>query len=236
MHSPNIFALHGFLGSHQDWKMFDIITNPLEIEQETLDFWAWSHAFNTKNTKSNGKNILLGYSLGGRLAMHALLSNPSLWDAAIFISAHPGLTSPTERSARLKNDQRWAQRFLEDPWYILMRDWNNQAVFGGRLPPFPRIESEVDRIKLSRQLTNWSLGNQEPLLNRVSKLSMPLLILAGEHDTTFCSLAEQFEKFATVSIIPNAAHRVPWEQPEKFMSEVQKFCHANSLSLIPTSL
>lgn len=241
MNSPddspsNLFALHGFLGCPTDWKMFDIINHPIEIEHEELDLWAWSHAFNSRITRNTGKNILLGYSLGGRLAMHALLSKPSVWDAAILISAHPGLASSTERAARLKDDQLWKQRFLEDPWDLLICDWNNKAVFGGQPSPFSRLEAEVDRNKLSQQLTNWSLGNQEPLLNRLSKLSIPLLILAGELDTKFCAIAEQFKEFSTVSIIPDTAHRLPWEQPEKFVKEVKKFCHENSLPLISTSL
>lgn len=237
MNSPddspsNFFALHGFLGSPADWNRFDSFNRPVEIKHEEFDLWAWSHAFNSAIKKNSGKNILMGYSLGGRLAMHALLSKPSLWDAAILVSAHPGLTSSTERAARLRSDQHWSQRFVEDPWDVLMRDWNSQAVFGTHPSPFSRLEAEVDRNKLSQQLINWSLGKQEPLLDRLRQLSIPILILAGELDTKFCTQTEQFKEFSTVSIIPDAAHRLPWEQPEKFMKEVQKFCHENSLPLL----
>ncbi|MBA3237799.1 MAG: alpha/beta fold hydrolase [Parachlamydiaceae bacterium] len=235
--SSNLFALHGFLGHPADWKMFDTINIPLSIEQEELDFWTWSRSFNSAIPRNTGQqNILLGYSLGGRLAMHALISKPDLWDAAILISAHPGLDSPIEQTARLKNDQWWAKRFLEDPWDPLMHDWNTQAVFGGRPSLFSRFESAFNREKLSKQLINWSLGNQELLLNRLSKLPLPILVLAGELDPKFCAIADQFKDFATVSIIPDAAHRLPWEKPKKFMKEVNKFCHENRLPLISANL
>jgi 2-succinyl-6-hydroxy-2,4-cyclohexadiene-1-carboxylate synthase len=222
-----LFALHGFLGHSTDWKMFHEIHHPIEIMNENLDLWAWSHAFNKTITRSSSKNILLGYSLGGRLAMHALLSKPSLWDAAIFISAHPGLTASSERIVRQKHDQEWAQRFLTDSWSLLMHEWNTNAVFGGRPFPFSRTEKEFNREKLSQQLVNWSLGNQDPLFDRLKNLPIPMLFLAGELDSKFCGVAEQFKEIANVSIIPDAVHRLPWEQPEKFMQEVKKFCSAN---------
>lgn len=155
--------------------------------------------------------------------MHALLLSPEKWDAAILISAHPGLTSAEERTVRLEADLKWAERFLNDPWDQLMRDWNANPVFGGHPFPFSRDKGAFERKKLALQLTNWSLGNQEPLLPRLKQLDIPLLILAGEQDQKFCAIAEQFQSFAQVSIIPEASHRVPWDQPDKFINQIKNF-------------
>lgn len=155
--------------------------------------------------------------------MHALISNPTLWDGAIFISAHPGLSSEAEQAARQKNDQQWAERFLAEPWGKLMHDWNANPVFGERAFPFPREEKQFDRKKLAQQLVNWSLGKQEALLPQLRKSPTPMLILAGELDLKFRHLADQFREFAKVSIIPQAVHRVPWDQPKKFTEEIIKF-------------
>lgn len=222
-HSYQLYALHGFLGCSSDWRMFDFITLPVAIEREELDCWSWSRVFNGTVHKNRGKNILLGYSLGGRLAMHALISNPELWDAAILISAHPGLSNRPEREMRLEIDQKWAQRFLVDPWERLMSDWNSNAVFAGHPLPFSRIEHQFNRNKLAQQLINWSLGNQEPLLNHLKELSIPMMFLAGERDSKFCELAEQFRAFSKVSMIANAAHRLPWDQPKAFTATVKQF-------------
>lgn len=219
----NLYALHGFLGLSTDWDAFDMINHPVKISHEELDFWKWGHHFASTIKKEGRKNILLGYSLGGRLAMHALLSAPTLWDAAIFVSAHPGLASEEERAARLKADIRWSERFLVDPWDILMRDWNANPVFGSHQFPFPREEKDFDRTKLSKQLLNWSLGNQDSLLPQLEKLSIPLLIVAGEQDKKFCAIADDFKVFSKVAIIPDAAHRVPWDQPDKFINQIKNF-------------
>lgn len=219
----HLFALHGFLGNPTDWQQFPMIDQRMKIEHEDLSFWAWTNQFNAGLPKKESKNIILGYSLGGRLAMHALLSNPDFWDAAIFISAHPGLINPQERALRLQSDQKWAERFLVDNWENLMRDWNANPVFGGRNQPFIKEERNFDRKKLALQLVNWSLGSQQPLLSNLKELRKPMLVLAGLQDTKFCLVADQFRDFAQVEIISESAHRVPWDQPIEFQNQINQF-------------
>ncbi|MBA3602997.1 MAG: alpha/beta fold hydrolase [Parachlamydiaceae bacterium] len=218
-----IHALHGFLGLPSDWTMFNFIDCPMQINHSELDFISWSQLCNSEVTLSSGKNILLGYSLGGRLAMHMLLSAPSLWDAAIFVSAHPGFDCDRDRASRVASDQKWAERFLDEPWDELMCAWNENAVFGGVPLSLRRNEKDYDRKILAQQLSRWSLGNQEYLLERLKKLSIPTLYIAGQQDKKFTALAEKFKDVGSVSIIPEAAHRVPWDQPEKFTAEINQF-------------
>jgi 2-succinyl-6-hydroxy-2,4-cyclohexadiene-1-carboxylate synthase len=218
-----VHALHGFLGQPSDWAMFDFIDHTIELNHSELDFITWCQRYNDcRVSHAANKNILLGYSLGGRLAMHLLLSAPTLWDAAIFVSAHPGLDSDHARASRLLSDQKWAMRFLEDPWDELMCAWNENSVFGG-FPSLPRSERNYDRNILAQQLTLWSLGNQEFLLERLKELAMPTLYIVGEQDKAYLGIAEKFKEFSKVSIIPDAAHRVPWDQPEKFTTQINQF-------------
>lgn len=220
----NLYALHGFLGLYSDWNPFSWINHPVVLTHESLNFRDWANNFNASIANAlDCKNILLGYSMGGRLAMHAALSSPTHWDAAIFISAHPGLTSPEERSARLREDEKWAERFLHDPWEILMRDWNSNPVFGTHPFPFPREEKLFNRKQLAGQLVKWSLGNQEPLLEDLKKLTIPTLYIAGALDTKFCTLLDPLKTVSQVSIIPEAAHRVPWDQPSTFTNQINNF-------------
>lgn len=220
---PQIFALHGFLGSPKEWHPFPFITHPIELSNENLNFQQWSTAFNKSIPESKEKKFLLGYSLGGRLAMHALLSTQDKWDGAIFISAHPGLETAREREKRKKHDLKWACRFQSDPWKLLMHDWEQNPVFAGKKPANERAEDSYDRKKLFLQLTNWSLGYQSPLLKRLQQLQTPMLVIAGEEDTKFCSIARKFSSFSQTAIVPNAAHRVPWERPQIFSEIVQAF-------------
>lgn len=219
----HLYALHGFLGSANDWKLFDCIDHPIGIGREELNFWEWSEAFNSTIKTDPAKNVLIGYSLGGRLGMHVLLSNPSLWSSAIFISAHPGLSSSEEKAKKRVSDQVWANRFLKEPWDILIQNWNNNPVFAGKPYAMPKEEKDYERDKLAKQLVNWSLGNQDFLLGQLSRLSIPILFVAGELDQKYCKIAEQFRDFAEISIFPEAGHRVPWEQPVFFETKVNEF-------------
>lgn len=219
----NVYALHGFLGLPSDWDPFPFVTHPVRLEQETLSLRAWGQYFNHSTPRAVQKNILLGYSMGGRLAMHAIVENPSQWDACVFVSAHPGLSSENERTLRLQADLSIAHRFLKDPWESLLVDWNALPVFENRPAPSPRQEFLFDRNQLSRQLIHWSLGHQIPLIDKLKQASIPMLFIAGALDTKFCTLAEEYRPFAKVSIIPDAAHRVPWDQPEKFTNVFNTF-------------
>jgi 2-succinyl-6-hydroxy-2,4-cyclohexadiene-1-carboxylate synthase len=127
-----IWTIPGFLGLPTDWHHFSM------KECRAIDLshfpWnslpIWSSSFNewVKKQKKE-KNILLGYSLGGRLALHCLLEDPSLWHAAIIISAHPGIQDPVQKNGRYQKDVQWAQRFLHEEWISLLSDWNAQSVF-----------------------------------------------------------------------------------------------------------
>lgn len=218
----NIYAIHGFLGLPSDWNNFPSISHPVKIVESSQSMPEWAEQFNsTVKKEKNVKNIILGYSMGGRLAMHALLNNPTLWDGAIIVSAHAGLTTAKERNERLQSDQKWAHRFLNDPWELLMRDWNSNPLFGKNV--LLREESSFNRKQLAQQLTHWSLGAQEPLLEPLSTLSLPLLVLTGALDSKFCALAEPFKQFTQVVAIPDAAHRIPWDQPVLFTKQITQF-------------
>lgn len=220
--SFKVYGLHGFLGKPADWNSFDSITNPLTLTHNELPFWQWAKKFNSELPLKE-KKILVGYSMGGRLAMHLLIDNPASWAGAVLISAHPGLTTEEERAKRRESDRLWSERFLHDPWDILMLDWNQNPVFSAQPFPSPRLENEFNRQALAQQLTNWSLGQQEDLLPKMQTLDMPILFLAGENDKKFALIAEQFSTFAQVSIVPGASHRVPWDRPELFEKTVKSF-------------
>ena len=154
-----IFALHGFLGSPSDWQLLEKAFPKAKLHavdlfdkrysQSLID---WAKSFNESAKQSNGKRILIGYSLGGRLALHALLDNPSLWSAAILISANPGLKSEQERSDRLASDSRWASRFLIESWDVLLDDWNKQPIFANDSFSFQRCEKDFSRAQLAEAL------------------------------------------------------------------------------------
>jgi 2-succinyl-6-hydroxy-2,4-cyclohexadiene-1-carboxylate synthase len=232
--SELLFALPGFLGLPQDWhRLFQQHTsrsriNAIDIFSQLpiVDFWEWAVQFNQMIQQKNSRRILVGYSLGGRLALHVLLQNPSLWHAAVIISAHPGLKNLEERQKRLRLDEEWSQRFANMPWSLLMLEWENQEIFQTDRFQFARLEKDYSRDRLSQAIKTWSLGNQEDLQFRIEELDLPILWMTGARDDRYSLLANQINlkhPQSKVFKIPLAGHRAPWQQPGIFHEQVNQF-------------
>ncbi|QLH34926.1 MAG: hypothetical protein HWD61_01270 [Parachlamydiaceae bacterium] len=81
-----------------------------------------------------------GIFFRGRLALHALFDEPNKWKAGIIISSHTGFKKESDKAARLLIDNAWAERFENDAWEKVLKDWNSQPVFGGMDFSIPRRE------------------------------------------------------------------------------------------------
>ncbi len=171
---------------------------------------------------------LLGYSMGGRLALHALLEKDHPWQAAVIVSAHPGLKNEAERSDRRRSDAEWATQSLTGNWQEFLQAWNAQSILGG----VPQRDLQTSgqlimrRREIARSFVDWSLGAQLPLWDRLGEISTPVLWIVGENDPKFLALAEMAVSFlpnAILRIAPNSGHRVPWETGDWFAEQVSHF-------------
>ena len=190
--------LNGFLGVDRDWDFLAGL--------ETTD------------------RVLMGYSMGGRMALQRLVEEPARYDRAVIISAGLNLEEGSERPARRERDEIWARRFESDSWAKVMRDWNAQPVFGGHL--VERFETDYDRRELARQLRENSPGTLPPLAPALPGISIPVLWIAGELDRAYVAVARQAVALlprGEIWICPDAGHRVPWEQRERFVARVTRF-------------
>lgn len=160
--------------------------------------------------------VLLGYSMGGRLALDRL--QRERYDKAVIISA--GLNAPDP--ARRQRDEEWARRFESEEWSSLMKAWNAQEVFGGHL--VERREEDFDRAELARQLREYSPAVLPP--PDLESIDTPILWVAGERDAKYVEIAKAAVRrlpHAELWICPDAGHRVPWEQPEALVARLRTF-------------
>lgn len=255
-----IHAFHGFLGLPRDWDIFEsavqdhrgrqvrLVKHNLWEELASLDdksLSGWANKINEeveyrREMNDEKPHLLLGYSMGGRLAMHALLQNPRNWSGAVFVSAHPGLSSKEERDSRASTDEKWAERWRSEKWSDVWGAWKAQPVFNTTTQPAiftERTEKEFDRGLLAEGMMAWSLSKQDDLLERLFKIRKPVLWLAGDEDTKFKTIhidisrraAREGRTLHKFEVIEGAGHRLPWDQPELFMNSLQSFIEANSL-------
>ncbi len=203
-----ITALHGFLGQGSDW---DFLRDAgFAVDTPSLDA-----------IPPQG-DVLLGYSLGGRLALHALLGGAH-YSRAIFVSAGLGVEDEAARAARRAADEAWARRFEHDDWETLMRDWNAQPLFGGQV--VPRDEHDYDRAALAHALRAWSPGALSPVAARLRELTVPTLWIAGANDAKYTAEAARGAAGSRgeAVIVGGTGHRVPWEAPDVLSETIRSF-------------
>jgi 2-succinyl-6-hydroxy-2,4-cyclohexadiene-1-carboxylate synthase len=241
-----LWFLHGNLQTPKVWTQYkDTFTyledngNVLHFDVEMVDLWVqgtdgllpWAEHFSNavaeKQEHHNQSDWLVGYSLGGRLALHAVLQQPSLWAGAIIVGADAGFASGQEKIKRLRADQVWGRRFLDEPWDDLAREWDAQPIFAGRSNSAPRDEHDFNRNQVSHMFDVFSNGRQQNLIPALSQLSSPpILYVSGEEDPKYCEIGRRLGKTCqtvTHAVISSAAHRVPWENQGMFTQVVQDF-------------
>lgn len=246
----NLFFLHGFLGKSSDWAPLKShlslkdgvrVFSPDYFKEPQLgpqhDFKTWAMNFNAW-VESLGcakeKNILIGYSLGGRLALHAYESRPELWSKLAVISANPGFNDDLEtfdpnsapRKERWLNDSFWAEEFLKAPWDLVLRSWNAQPVFGeGGKEPL-RVEKEYSREHLSLALTQWSLALQKNFRSFLSKSTDQVALYIGDQDERYMQMATDLkEKIPQlrIEVVEEAGHRILFDNPKRLAGKLARF-------------
>lgn len=237
--NQKMVALHGFLGCPTDWDIVQNVwmsheqsisivapnlnSDPLLKPQTSMKDWAKTFC---KWVKDQGltDSILLGYSMGGRLALHALIEEPQIWKAAMIVSANPGLEHEHDRISRLQHDQEWANRFLTQEWKSLMKQWNEQAVLRNSNSR-SRNENDFDRTVLASMLDQWSLGRQEFLLPNLINIGLPIKWFVGKTDLMSGKIKALIKKSeAKIDLVEiGCGHRIPWDQRQIFIEEVQRF-------------
>ncbi len=206
--APTLVMLHGFTGSAAGWGT--------QLQKLGVN---------------KGQAILLGYSLGGRIALYTAFSG--YFRALILESASPGLQDPAEREQRRLSDEALAASIERDGIPTFIERWENLPLFASQksLPLERRKELHKQRLQnsvtgLAQSLRGVGTGAQPSLHTRLPTLHIPVLLIAGELDTKFTTIARHMAQSlpqAQLHIIPAAGHTVHLERPQAFTSLVGNF-------------
>lgn len=228
---PWLVFIHGFSGDSREWRPVGKWLN--DYPQLHIDLPGHGHSdkvavndfadvHQALRATLNSYNILnywlIGYSLGGRVAMSwaCEVTDTGLL-GLITEGAHPGLTSETLRLARWKTDREWAARFQRQPLNEVFDAWYLQPVFAA-LTPIARqalvdLRKENNGPTLARMLLATSLAVQPDYRPALRSLRVPFHYLCGEQDTKFQAIARELA--APYHIIQAAGHNAHRENPER---------------------
>ncbi len=176
---------------------------------------------------------LLGYSMGGRLAVFLALAYPQRFRSLVLESASPGLADGAERGRRRQADEDLANRIMArgirwfvDYWESLPL-WASQSRLRADVLEAQRQQRlQNEPLALANSLRGMGAGAQPSLWSRLNALSMPTLLLAGEYDDKFraihAAMAERIPD-ARLAVLPGAGHRIHLEQPAVFTRAITSF-------------
>lgn len=176
-----------------------------------------------------GPADLLGYSMGARICLHAALVAPSQVRRLILVGATAGLADPAARAERQADDraladsiERGGNRAIPE----FLQGWIAGPLFEGLSAEAADLEARRGNgaAGLASSLRLCGTGTQEPLDDRLSGLSMPVLLVAGERDARFRAEAERLGAGipqAEVAVVPGAGHACHLECPDAFVALVE---------------
>ncbi len=174
---------------------------------------------------AGGRAIYVGYSMGGRVALHAALTHPDAVEGLVLIGATAGIDDADERAARRAADEALADRLTEIGVERFVDEWLANPLFAGLTE---ETTMRSDRLRntaagLASSLRLAGTGTQTPLWDRLTEIEVPALVLAGEHDTKFRSLGRQLVDglpAAELVVIEGAGHSAHLEQPDRTVEAI----------------
>ncbi|AVH66846.1 2-succinyl-6-hydroxy-2,4-cyclohexadiene-1-carboxylate synthase [Nostoc sp. 'Peltigera membranacea cyanobiont' 213] len=187
-----------------------------------------------------GKCHLIGYSMGGRLALYLTLYFPERFIKVALESASPGLATGAERLERVRRDAQIARKIsrsiIQTDFAAFLSNWYNQPIFGyiKNHPEYDRmIENRLQNNpqELDKSLRFMGTGCQPSLWEKLRDNKIHILLLAGEYDEKFIYINTEMAKiyeFAQLRIIRNAGHNIHFENTLAFVENIKSFLSAAS--------
>lgn len=177
---------------------------------------------------------LVGYSMGGRVALGLLVRHPDRFRGATLIGASPGLADAAEREARRQRDEAWARLLETEGLDTFVAAWEALPLFGsqerapaGALTHQRRVRRAHDPRGLARSLRVIGLAAMPDLRPALERVDLPVRVVAGADDDKFSALGREMVErlpYGELRLIPDTGHNVVLERPaeiDRLLKELQ---------------
>ena len=210
--------MHGFTQTAVSWApVVERLRHEAVAPEVPSDLGLWDTA--GALAEQAGCGIWVGYSMGGRIALHVALAHPSAVTGLVLVSATAGIDDDAERSRRREADDALAARVESIGAEAFLDEWLAEPLLHGA--PADRDARSHDASALARSLRRQGTGTQEPLWDRLGEITAPVLVVVGERDTKYLALADRLAAAlprAERSVIADAGHTCHLEQPDAFVA------------------
>lgn len=246
-----VVLLHGFTGSKDSWRDLREELRPIrrvvsidlpghggtrvgiDVENYSIERAAEMVVRLLTEVLAVPRFSLLGYSMGGRLALFIALNYAAHINRLVLESASPGIADSSDRAARIHADAELAAFAESAGIEAFVKRWESMPLFESmtRMPA-----EKIDRLRrerlaccveeLGRSLRGMGTGAQPWLGGELPALRMPILVIAGALDLKFTAIGQQIAAVAgdaRFAAIGGAGHAPHLERPREFNRIVTDF-------------
>lgn len=253
----SMLLLHGFTGTHLTWtdlceilmkKYFLIVPDlpghgksGISPTPEFMNLDATSdNLLKLLNLLGIRKGALLGYSLGGRVALNFALKYQEHLTCLILEGASPGIQDPTEREKRKVEDDALASDLEKYGRNWFVERWENTPLLATQKDLHSPVIEMIKKERLSNtgkglsmSLKSVGTGRMKPLWDQLGRLQIPVLLMVGEKDQKFLATAEAMKRRmpnCTLKVVEGAGHCNHLEKPAIFEDIIEQFLGTCSFS------
>ena len=255
-----VTLLHGFTQSARSWR---------EVVDRIPDGWRWIvpdlRGHGETRTKAGAacsmdacaadlealwnhlgveRTHVVGYSMGGRLALHLAAHRPSRLLSLLTVGAHAGLEEEA-REGRRRGDEALARRIEQEGVEAFVDYWSSLPLFAGleRRGPAYLAQIRAERLQnhaagLACSLRGMGAGAMDPVWEALAAVPFPCTFVAGQLDHGYVASARRLATAVArgrVEIVPRAGHAVHQERPDAFARILETHLAAAMAAGVPTS-
>jgi 2-succinyl-6-hydroxy-2,4-cyclohexadiene-1-carboxylate synthase len=223
---PEVVFLPGFMQHADTWSPIAAAVAE-RYPVRLVDFETWTFEERLAEIRGEGC-VVVGYSMGGRLALHAALD--SAFAGLVVVGASAGISDADERRRRREADLELADWIEAHSIDEVVARWERNPVFASQSPGL--VDSQrAGRLAhspgaLARLLRSAGQGALDPIWDELPRLAMPVLALAGENDSTYRAAADRIASLVPrgrSDVIAGAGHAAHLEAPEAVRDAILAF-------------
>ena len=240
--------MHGFTGSSHSWGedlvdglasvgcppvLLDLPGHGRNVASPDESDFSLDSALSAIADSGQWPAGLVGYSMGGRLALHFAAQRPDAVRRLVLESASPGLETQAERRVRRESDDELARVIEHEGVEAFIDQWERLPLFETQATAAESVRSRLraGRLRnsvegLAGALRGLGTGALPSLWDALPDIHVPTLVLVGGLDRRFVSTGERMAAAlpdARLVVVPGAGHAVHLERPDAWLEAVTGF-------------
>ena len=237
--SRRIVFAHGFTQTGHSWgrvvAMLEASLGDVEALAPDLpghgdaaelrgDLWQCADALASVGDRAT----YVGYSMGGRIALHVALRHPESVERLVLVGATAGIDDDDDRSERRTSDNELADHIIRRSVPAFIDEWLDDPLFAGLTDDTAMRDDRLRNTAtgLASSLRLAGTGTQEPLWDRLGEIRCPVLVIVGERDAKFTALGRRIVDGVSngrLVIVPDSGHSVHLERPDATVAAIHDF-------------